>query len=216
MKSKINFRASYSQRTRPIFHMALDRCIASAAESLWLADEAKRKRWVKRTWGEMLAGYVGMKGTNILVLWSSILYWVSTTAQVVLQPALTEQQEQSHADAFGRVVSAGWVNSARLQERSSGVPSMRLCCDAMYSDSVRAGLNWAITAPPCDGGRPERDHGPRHLCGKPSFHQPVKLRQAARADRGDALIPLNNNRSRRIGPPTRENRCFLQYKVHRA
>ena len=32
---------------------------------------------IKRTWGEMLAGYVGMKGMNILVLWASILSWIS-------------------------------------------------------------------------------------------------------------------------------------------
>jgi hypothetical protein len=33
---------------------------------------------IKRTWGEMLTGYVGMKGTNILVAWSSILFWIAT------------------------------------------------------------------------------------------------------------------------------------------
>jgi hypothetical protein len=32
---------------------------------------------IKRTWGEMLAGYVGMGGTNLLVLWVSILFWGS-------------------------------------------------------------------------------------------------------------------------------------------
>jgi hypothetical protein len=32
---------------------------------------------IKRTWGEMLAGYVGMRGTNLLVLWVSILFWGS-------------------------------------------------------------------------------------------------------------------------------------------
>jgi hypothetical protein len=35
---------------------------------------------IKRTWGEMLAGYVGMKGTNILVLCLSILFWLLTGA----------------------------------------------------------------------------------------------------------------------------------------
>src|SRR5437762_1990954 len=33
---------------------------------------------IKRTWGEMLAGYVGMQGTNLLVLWGSIVLWIST------------------------------------------------------------------------------------------------------------------------------------------
>lgn len=33
---------------------------------------------IKRTWGEMLTGYVGMKGTNLLVVWSSILFWIAT------------------------------------------------------------------------------------------------------------------------------------------
>jgi len=32
---------------------------------------------IKRTWGEMLAGYVGMKGMNLVVLWASILCWLS-------------------------------------------------------------------------------------------------------------------------------------------
>jgi len=31
---------------------------------------------IKRTWGEMLAGYIGMQGTNILVLWGSVLFWL--------------------------------------------------------------------------------------------------------------------------------------------
>jgi len=33
---------------------------------------------IKRTWGEMLTGYVGMKGTHLLVVWSSILFWIAT------------------------------------------------------------------------------------------------------------------------------------------
>jgi hypothetical protein len=41
---------------------------------------SKSAETIKRTWGEMLAGYVGMKGTNLLVLWSSILFWVGTGA----------------------------------------------------------------------------------------------------------------------------------------
>lgn len=43
---------------------------------------------IKRTWGEMLAGYVGMHGTNLMVLWGSILFWVVTgvTALVLSNP----------------------------------------------------------------------------------------------------------------------------------
>ncbi len=37
---------------------------------------SKSAQTIKRTWGETLAGYVGMKGTNILFLWASLLYWL--------------------------------------------------------------------------------------------------------------------------------------------
>lgn len=39
---------------------------------------------IKRTWGEMLAGYVGMQGTNLLVLWGSIAFWVVTVATALM------------------------------------------------------------------------------------------------------------------------------------
>jgi hypothetical protein len=39
---------------------------------------------IKRTWGEMLAGYVGMKGTNLLVLGCSILFWITAGATAYL------------------------------------------------------------------------------------------------------------------------------------
>jgi hypothetical protein len=32
---------------------------------------------IKRTWGETLAGYVGMQGMNLLVLWISLLFWAA-------------------------------------------------------------------------------------------------------------------------------------------
>lgn len=31
---------------------------------------------IKRTWGEMISGYVGMTGSNILFFWSSVFGWV--------------------------------------------------------------------------------------------------------------------------------------------
>jgi hypothetical protein len=31
---------------------------------------------IKRTWGEMLSGYIGMKGSNVLFFWASILAWL--------------------------------------------------------------------------------------------------------------------------------------------
>jgi hypothetical protein len=41
-----------------------------------LAILSKSATTIKRTWGEMLAGYVGMKGMNILVLLASVFSWV--------------------------------------------------------------------------------------------------------------------------------------------
>ena len=44
----------------------------------------KSARTIKATWGEMLAGYLGMQGTNLLFLWGSILLWVATGAMAIL------------------------------------------------------------------------------------------------------------------------------------
>jgi hypothetical protein len=41
---------------------------------------SKSARTIKGTWGEMLAGYLGMQGTNLLVLWASIVYWLANGA----------------------------------------------------------------------------------------------------------------------------------------
>jgi Family of unknown function (DUF6159) len=43
---------------------------------------------IKRTWGEMLAGFVGMGGTNLLVFLLSILFWVfiGTVAYLLSNP----------------------------------------------------------------------------------------------------------------------------------
>ncbi|HTL55312.1 MAG TPA: DUF6159 family protein [Candidatus Limnocylindrales bacterium] len=38
---------------------------------------SKSATTIKRTWGEMLAGYVGLKGMNLMVLWASIVSWIS-------------------------------------------------------------------------------------------------------------------------------------------
>lgn len=45
---------------------------------------AKSARTIKGTWGEMLAGYLGMQGTNLLFLWCSIAYWLSSGALAFL------------------------------------------------------------------------------------------------------------------------------------
>jgi hypothetical protein len=45
---------------------------------------SKSAETIKRTWGEMLAGYVGMKGTNLLVIWGSILFWIAAGATAYL------------------------------------------------------------------------------------------------------------------------------------
>ena len=39
---------------------------------------SKSAETIKRTWGEMLTGYAGMQGTNLLVLWASIVFWIAT------------------------------------------------------------------------------------------------------------------------------------------
>lgn len=41
-------------------------------------------RTIKSTWGEMLAGYLGMQGTNLLFLWGSILFWAAAGAAAML------------------------------------------------------------------------------------------------------------------------------------
>jgi len=37
----------------------------------------KSAETIKRTWGEMLTGYAGMKGTNLLVLLGSVIFWLA-------------------------------------------------------------------------------------------------------------------------------------------
>ena len=44
----------------------------------------KSARTIKSAWGEMLAGYLGMQGTNLLFLWGSILFWACTGAVALL------------------------------------------------------------------------------------------------------------------------------------
>jgi hypothetical protein len=39
---------------------------------------SKSAATIKRTWGEMLAGYLGMQGSNLLFLYASILFWMAT------------------------------------------------------------------------------------------------------------------------------------------
>jgi len=39
---------------------------------------------IKRTWSEMLAGYVGMKGSNLLFFSFSILFWLATGAAALV------------------------------------------------------------------------------------------------------------------------------------
>ena len=44
----------------------------------------KSARTIKAAWGEMLAGYLGMQGTNLLFLWGSILFWLATGSAALL------------------------------------------------------------------------------------------------------------------------------------
>jgi Family of unknown function (DUF6159) len=45
---------------------------------------SKSAETIRRTWGETLAGYVGMQGTNLLVLWASLLFWAAAGAAAFL------------------------------------------------------------------------------------------------------------------------------------
>jgi len=45
---------------------------------------SKSARVIKGTWGEMLAGYLGMQGTNLCVLWGSILLWAGSGAMAMV------------------------------------------------------------------------------------------------------------------------------------
>jgi Family of unknown function (DUF6159) len=44
----------------------------------------KSARTIKATWGEMLVGYLGMQGSNLMFLWCSILLWVVTGATAIV------------------------------------------------------------------------------------------------------------------------------------
>lgn len=45
---------------------------------------SKSAETITSTWGETLAGYVGMKGTNFLVFWISLLFWAAVGAAAFL------------------------------------------------------------------------------------------------------------------------------------
>jgi uncharacterized protein DUF6159 len=45
---------------------------------------SKSARVIKATWGEMLTGYLGMQGTNLFMLWGSILLWVASGALAIV------------------------------------------------------------------------------------------------------------------------------------
>lgn len=45
---------------------------------------SRSAKTIKATWGEMLAGYLGMQGTNLLFLWGSILLWVAAGAAAIV------------------------------------------------------------------------------------------------------------------------------------
>jgi hypothetical protein len=49
---------------------------------------SKSARVIKTTWGEMLTGYLGMQGTNLFVLWGSILFWMGCGAMARGRSAL--------------------------------------------------------------------------------------------------------------------------------
>ena len=97
---------------------------------------SKSATTIKRTWGEMLAGYVGMRGTNVLVVWLSILFWAATGAGAYL--AL-----ESLAVARGWTALAVYRHHLWLpgQHRK---PSVSLCA---YTSMPRKALFPAPTTP---------------------------------------------------------------------
>jgi hypothetical protein len=44
---------------------------------------SKSAQVIKATWGEMLTGYLGMQGTNLFMLWGSILLWIASGALAI-------------------------------------------------------------------------------------------------------------------------------------
>jgi hypothetical protein len=82
---------------------------------------SKSARTIKATWGEMLAGYLGMQGTNLMFLWGSILLWVATgTLAIVLSNAW-----------FLLLVGIPWVVSLITYGYLSGIASRVYLC-ALY------------------------------------------------------------------------------------
>jgi len=45
---------------------------------------SKSAATIKRTWGEMLTGYAGMQGTNLLFAWLSVVFWVGASLAAIL------------------------------------------------------------------------------------------------------------------------------------
>ncbi|MGH7968518.1 MAG: DUF6159 family protein [Limisphaerales bacterium] len=98
---------------------------------------------IKRTWGEMLAGYVGMQGTNLMVLWGSILFWIATgvSALVLSNPWIL----LLGIPWLGMVIAYGYVTSIASR--------VYLCALYLYAsegvvpgyyDTSMMGMGWKL------------------------------------------------------------------------
>jgi hypothetical protein len=84
----------------------------------------KSAKTLKASWGEMLAGYVGMQGTNLLFLWGSLLLWVITVGLAIL----------THNAWILLVVGVPWLLSLVAYSYLASIASrVYLCALYMYA-----------------------------------------------------------------------------------
>lgn len=85
---------------------------------------SKSAKLLKASWGEMLAGYVGMQGTNLLFLWGSLLLWVITGGLALL----------THNAWILLLVGVPWLLSLIAYGYLAGIASrVYLCALYIYS-----------------------------------------------------------------------------------
>jgi hypothetical protein len=98
---------------------------------------------IKRTWGEMLAGYVGMQGTNLMVVWGSIVFWVVTGASAL-----------ALSNAWVLLLGIPWLGAVILYGYVTNIASrVYLCALYLYAsegvvpdhyDTAMMGMGWKL------------------------------------------------------------------------
>ncbi|HEV8493499.1 MAG TPA: DUF6159 family protein [Candidatus Angelobacter sp.] len=84
----------------------------------------KSARTLKASWGEMLAGYLGMQGTNLLFLWGSLLLWGITGAFAIV----------THNAWILLIVGVPWLLSLVMYGYLASIASrVYLCALYMYA-----------------------------------------------------------------------------------